>query len=95
MARHPSKPGFPTSGATPPPKKTLLQSFLDVHRIPSARIERRAKVSRRQMVRWRQEANPTIGLPQMIRVLRAVRDTTGKRVQMAELFELEPDNWTH
>ena len=58
----------------PPPRrpKTLLQQFLDRKGIPSARVERVAKVSRRQMARWRQAVtdirlrqrfNTTIRLP--------------------------------
>ena len=56
-------------------------------------LQKRAGVSKRQLVRWRQEPNTSITLGKMIRVLRALREITGKPIHMTELFDLEPDNW--
>ncbi|HUP61365.1 MAG TPA: hypothetical protein VNA69_13190 [Thermoanaerobaculia bacterium] len=75
--------------------KTRMQDFLDRNRIRSAWVERAARppLSRRQMARWRSMKTPDIGLKNMIRVLRAVREVAGRPVSMAELFDLEPDHW--
>lgn len=80
------------SGGSTPPRKTLLQLYLDRNGITSAKVEREAHVSRRQMARWRL-ATSDIRLRQMIRILRALRSITAKPVRMDEVFDLEPENW--
>ena len=74
--------------------QTILQAFLDRNHIAAARMAREAKVSSRQMTRWRQAPWPNIGLEQMIRLLRAARRITGNPVRMDELFDLDPQHWS-
>jgi hypothetical protein len=82
-----SAAGIPTPGG-----KTPLQAFLDARGIPSARVESKGRFSRRQMARWR-AGESDIRLRQMIRVLRTIRSITGERIQMHEIFALDPDQW--
>jgi len=74
---------------------TRLQKWLDENGVSSARLERAAQLTKRSTIRYRRDPFPSITLPTMIRALRAARQLSGNRVEMNDLFDLDPDNWPH
>ena len=74
---------------------TPLQAWISANGISSAKLERAAHVTKKSMIRYRRERHPRITLPTMIQILSAARRLSGKRVEMHELFVLEPDEWPH
>ncbi len=71
-------------------RPTKLQRFLEAEGIRAAAIERRSGMSRPTFLRVRKGRD--VRLSTMIRILRAIRQETGRRVRMDELFEIDPED---
>jgi hypothetical protein len=76
--------------SVPPPKATRLQRFLDTEGLRSAWLEEATGISRSEMRRIR--AGRKVREDTMLRILRGARKITGRRVQITELFDLDPDD---
>jgi hypothetical protein len=76
---------------------TLLQEWLKIHGLPSARVEKKLQEklhgrapSRRQFARWRQ-GRVDIRRKDMVRILWAIREVTDDQsISIGELFCLDP-----
>jgi hypothetical protein len=76
---------------------TLLQQWLNVRGVPSARVERKLQEklhgrapSRRQFARWRQ-GRVDIRRKDMVRILWVIREVTADpSIRIEELFGLDP-----
>ena len=69
---------------------TRLDSFMVTNGIQPALLARATPVSRQHLLRLRQGAqDPTRGM--MVEIARACGDILGRRVFIAELFDLRPD----
>lgn len=90
------KPTVPPRG---PHAETLLQRYLDLNGIASARVEAKLREklhgrapSRQQFSRWRL-GRVDIRRKDMVRILWAVRAASeNDRVEINELFDLDPAN---
>jgi predicted transcriptional regulator len=69
---------------------TKLQRFLLAECISSAAIEKRSGIARPTFFQIR--AGRDVRLSTMVRVLRAVRQETGRRVRMEDIFDIDPDD---
>ena len=69
-------------------KATRLQHFLDVGRITAAAIERRSGIARPTFYQIRKGRD--VRLSTMIRILKALRAETGRRIRMEEIFDIDP-----
>ncbi len=70
-------------------RESRLRAFLRGNRIPSARVEKAAGISRQFMTRLKSgKTDPRLST--MRRVLGGVRRATGRPVSMDEIFDLEP-----
>jgi predicted transcriptional regulator len=68
---------------------TKLQGFLSAEGISSSAIERRSGIARPTLYQIRQGRD--VRLSTMVRVLRAIRAETGRRVRMEEIFDIDPE----
>jgi predicted transcriptional regulator len=68
---------------------TRLQRFLVAEGISSAAIEKRTGIARPSFFQIR--TGRDVRLSTMVRILRAVREETGRHVRMEEIFDVDPD----
>lgn len=80
---------MPATPDGPPSEGTRLQGFLVAEGISSSAIEGRSGIARPMLYQIRKGRD--IRLSTMIRILRAVRAETGRRVRMEEIFDIDPD----
>ena len=70
--------------------RTRLQRFLNMNRIPAARLETATGISR-QGLRKIRRGRGDLRLSTALRILVGVRKITGRRVMLDEIFTLDPD----
>lgn len=70
--------------------KTHIPEFLKSEKLTSADLEGTSNISRESMRRYRDGAD--LRLSTALRILRGARRATGRRVQLSELWDLDPDD---
>jgi predicted transcriptional regulator len=69
--------------------RTRLQAFLDANGFTSAQLEATTSIARQTMTRIR--AGRDLRLSTMLRILQGVRRIANWRVQIHEIFDVDPD----
>jgi predicted transcriptional regulator len=70
-------------------KTTPLQAFLDANDLTSAQLEAEAKISRQTMTKIRKGRD--VRRKTMLKILGGLRRLLGRKVEMHEIFNLDPD----
>ena len=69
------------------PKNSRLQRFLDAEGLTSAALEEKTGIARQSMAKIR--AGRGVRIETMRRILRGVRELTGRAVTMNEIFDID------